>query len=106
MSKQRGREMVFEDLNGFVEAFANRLAEQVTATVIAAVEPAIDKQLKDEKICWSEEEAAKLLNMSIETLARRAKANEIGFSYLISPTKFDEDGRPLNGRRVYLRHHI
>lgn len=94
------------DLNLLADAFAHRLADQVTATVLNALEPVIEKTVKTVDLCWSEEEAAGLLKLSTETLARKAKAHEIGFSYSIEPTIFDADGHPKNGRRVYLKHHL
>ncbi|MEQ1762550.1 MAG: hypothetical protein ABL984_05310, partial [Pyrinomonadaceae bacterium] len=57
------------------------------------------------QICWSEEEAAEVLKISTETLAKIRKRNEIGHTYAIPPTSFAK-GKPANGRPVYLRHHL
>lgn len=95
------------NLNSFFDALALNLAEKVTAIVMENVKREVASiVLNNSDFCWSEEEAAGKLKMSVETLARKRKAKEIGCSYSIPPTKFDGRGRALNGRPVYMRHHI
>lgn len=86
---------------------ADRLAEQVTAKVLAAVEAEFTRIVVQEgEICFNEAEAAAKLKISEETLARLRKAKAIGCSYAIAPTRFDRSKRPANGRPVYMRHHL
>jgi hypothetical protein len=94
------------DLNNIIELVSAAIAEQVTARVLASVEPAVRKIAEGERLGWTEEELAAEFDIHKETLARTARRREIGFTYSIPPTKFAKDGRALNGKRFYLRHHV
>lgn len=95
------------DLNELTQQFALDLAAQVTRSVAASVRPEIEKiLLENEEIGWAEDALAAKLDVSTETLARKRKAGEIGCSWVIQPTRFNAEGRPLNGRPFYLRHHV
>lgn len=84
------------------------LGEQIVAAAMPVIRREAEAmQAAQAPLCYSEAEAAAMLDMSEQTLVKLAKAKKIGFSYSIEPTQYDKaSGRGLNGRRVYLRHHI
>lgn len=95
------------DLNQIVDEAGRELAATVTRQVLATLRPAIDKILAENaEFGFTEEALAAKLGISTESLARKRKAGEIGCSWAIQPTRFNNDGRPLNGRPIYLRHHV
>lgn len=95
------------DLNTFLDDLGDGLAEKITQAVMSNIRREIEtRQAEGTEVCWSEEEAAVKLKMSVETLAKIRKAKGIGYTYAIQPTKWDGKGRPLNGRPVYMLHHL
>lgn len=96
------------DIGEIFRLIATDLGEQITAEVLPIVRRELDNFTSaNAELCWSEEDTAiRHLGISQQKLAELAKNGQIGFSYSIKPTKWADDGKPQNGRRVYLRHHI
>lgn len=94
------------DLNLLIDkAIVARVAD-IVDSVIVTLKPELERMAAESrKLGWTEAELAKEWDVSVETIARIAKKNEIGFTYTIPPTKF-VDGKPMNGKRYYLRHHV
>lgn len=96
------------DIGETFRLIARDLGEQIVSEVMPTIRREVEALRADHApLCYSEEQAAAMLDMSVQTLVKLAKAKRIGFSYSIEPTQYDKaSGRALNGRRVYLRHHI
>lgn len=85
----------------------NELAAGITAKVLAAVTASFPHLLKRSvKFCYSEKEAAAILDISVSTLRRHRQKGLIDFFYTIQPTKFKNDGTPENGKIAYMPNHI
>lgn len=88
------------------------VARDLGAKILAEVMPQVRREItsfaaENTELCWTEDAAAKLIgDMSAQKLAQLAKDGKIGFSYAIEPSQWSTDGKPQNGRRVYMRHHI
>lgn len=78
-----------------MENLAEELAKKITDIVLAKVRGEQSSFIKDKaKFCWSEKDAAQVLECSPQTLARRRKAGEI-----------DSSANPA-GKPVYMAHHL
>lgn len=85
-----------------LELIAEELAQQISAEVLTKVRNEIALMMKRIKISYTEKEAAEILGMSIDSLAKIRKNNGIAYSQTISPPRGSEHG----GRFVYLKHHL
>lgn len=96
------------DMGEVFRLIAKDMAEQIVAEALPVIKREFAAMQADRQpLDYTEEQAAAMLDMSVQTLVKLAKAKKIGFSYSIEPTQYDKaSGRALNGRRVYLRHHI